>query len=472
MVCLYLQKWSITTVSIDNLSDMSSKKTIQRNILLVCMAMFALVAFEGYRVVKEYHTTQKTIEKKIDQLLINSAKKYGQEMFLSKMSDPNTPGFTLKKIDQSQDTIPLGFSVATLDTNLSDGLEMLMITSAIKNDPNFLTSFTDSLLVNGSALDIVSLTISIEGSAVEKQELTRKLKRSRWGSYSFSSEYPIIINSDSHIIKMCGNSNMLPEQKGLILLLIFVLLITLIIGISFVRLIRQIEREQHYQTVNEQYFFGLVHDLKTPLTYTKALLERIHITMAEKEIEIATQINEGNLQVDRLVTKVDELLTIPKLTSFKDRDFEESYLIDAIEQIEDELISTYTTISPTFVINMDVGKSYSLPLEHTTMLLRILMDNAVRYSGVSPKITIDVVEQEEKLLISISDNGGGLPIHNKKVCFSEKNSIETIDGVVKGYGIGLITAIRIMNALDGCLLYEKIDGGSRFTITIPIKKYE
>lgn len=197
--------------------------------------MLSLIAFEGYRVTKEYHTAQNTIQKKIDQLLINSAKKYGQEMFLSKMSNSKDASFALKPLES--DSIPLGFNVATLDTNLSDGLEMLMITSAIIEEPNFLNSFTDSLLVNGAALNITSLTVSIEGSARDKQEITRELKNNGWGSYSFSSKYPIIIDSDCHIINMWGKSDILTEQKGLILLLFIVLLITLIIGISFVSLI-------------------------------------------------------------------------------------------------------------------------------------------------------------------------------------------------------------------------------------------
>ena len=92
---------------------------------------------------------------------------------------------------------------------------MLMITSAITEDPNFLTSFTDSLVVNGATLNIKSLTISIEGSTVEKQEVTRNLKNNGWGSYSFYSEYPIVIDSDSHTLKIWGSTNMLPEQRAL-----------------------------------------------------------------------------------------------------------------------------------------------------------------------------------------------------------------------------------------------------------------
>lgn len=447
---------------------MSSKKAIHQNTLLVCFAMLSLIAFEGYRIAMDYNTTKKTIQKKVDQLLINSAKKYGQELFLSNITNSENASFALQPLEI--DSIPIGFNVATLDTNLSDGLEMLMITSAIIEDSNFLTSFTDSLVVNGATLNIKSLTVSIEGSAVEKQEVTRKLKNNGCGSYSFYSEYPIVIDSDSHTLKMWGSTNMLPEQRALILLLFFILIVVFIVGWSFTRLIRQIERVQHYQQVNEQYFFGLIHDLKTPLSYTKTLLDRIHITLVEKDEGAAVLVNEGNLQVDRLAAKVNELLAIPKLTSCSEKDFEEGYLTDIVEQIEDELISTYSNVSPTFIVQMNSDKSYCLPMEHLTILLRILMDNAVRYSGDTPKVIIDVVEHEKQLIISISDNGGGLPIAQTQLRFSEKSGIETIDGIVKGHGIGLITAIRIMSALGGCLLYERIEGGSKFTIDIPIKK--
>ncbi len=447
---------------------MSSKKAIHQNTLLVCFAMLSLIAFEGYRIAMDYNTTKKTIQKKVDQLLINSAKKNGQELFLSNITNSENASFALQPLEI--DSIPIGFNVATLDTNLSDGLEMLMITSAITEDSNFLTSFTDSLVVNGATLNIKSLTVSIEGSAVEKQEVTRKLKNNGWGSYSFYSEYPIVIDSDSHTLKMWGSTNMLPEQRALILLLFFILIVVFIVGWSFTRLIRQIERVQHYQQVNEQYFFGLIHDLKTPLSYTKTLLDRIHITLVEKDEGAAVLVNEGNLQVDRLAAKVNELLAIPKLTSCSEKDFKEGYLTDIVEQIEDELIYTYSNVSPTFNVHIDSDKSYYLPMEHLTILLRILMDNAVRYSGDTPKVIIDVVEHEKQLIISISDNGGGLPIAQTQLRFSEKSGIETIDGIVKGHGIGLITAIRIMSALGGCLLYERIEGGSKFTIDIPIKK--
>lgn len=57
------------------------------------------------------------------------------------------------------------------------------------------------------------------------------------------------------------------------------------------------------------------------------------------------------------------------------------------------------------------------------------MYNAVRYSGNTPKVIIVVVEQEKQLAISISDNGGGLPIAQTQLRFSDKSGMEIIDKI-------------------------------------------
>ena len=144
---------------------MTTKVTIRNNILLVCIAMLSLIGLEGYRLIKEYNTTKQAIETKIDKLLISTAKMYGQEKFLSGMSDRNNPSFIIQRIQESEiDTIPINFTSATLDTNLSEGLELLMITNAIKNDSNFLSTFAQLILEQEGAKDINELHLSIEGS--------------------------------------------------------------------------------------------------------------------------------------------------------------------------------------------------------------------------------------------------------------------------------------------------------------------
>lgn len=57
------------------------------------------------------------------------------------------------------------------------------------------------------------------------------------------------------------------------------------------------------------------------------------------------------------------------------------------------------------------------------------MYNAVRYLGNTPKVIIVVVEQEKQLAISISDNGGGLPIAQTQLRFSDKSGMEIIDKI-------------------------------------------
>lgn len=119
---------------------MTPRKIIRQNIILVCIAMLSLIGFEVHQLIKEYSTTNKSVQLRMDELLTLTAKMYGQQIFISEMSNPQRPSFTLKPIDEIvSDSIPINFTKATINSNLSEGLELLMITSAIKRIQIFLT---------------------------------------------------------------------------------------------------------------------------------------------------------------------------------------------------------------------------------------------------------------------------------------------------------------------------------------------
>ena len=64
---------------------MASRKIIRQNIILVCIAMLSLIGFEVHQLIKEYSTTNKSVQLRMDELLTLTAKMYGQQIFISAM---------------------------------------------------------------------------------------------------------------------------------------------------------------------------------------------------------------------------------------------------------------------------------------------------------------------------------------------------------------------------------------------------
>ncbi|MEE8318982.1 MAG: ATP-binding protein, partial [Dehalococcoidales bacterium] len=72
----------------------------------------------------------------------------------------------------------------------------------------------------------------------------------------------------------------------------------------------------------------------------------------------------------------------------------------------------------------------------------------------------------ERVKISVTDNGTGIPKENLNKIF---NPFFTTRGVGKGTGLGLSTCYGIVTAHGGLIHAENNDeGGATFTVTLPL----
>jgi len=98
-----------------------------------------------------------------------------------------------------------------------------------------------------------------------------------------------------------------------------------------------------------------------------------------------------------------------------------------------------------------------------------LLDNAVKYSGDSRTVRLEV-ERNEEVIIRVRDQGLGIPVSEQKQVLRKfvRGSAAKVRGI-KGTGIGLTIVRHIVEAHGGRLALESQPGkGSTFTILLPI----
>jgi signal transduction histidine kinase len=97
-----------------------------------------------------------------------------------------------------------------------------------------------------------------------------------------------------------------------------------------------------------------------------------------------------------------------------------------------------------------------------------LLDNAVKYSGDSPNVHVEV-EAGNQVAIRVRDQGAGIPKAEKNRIFrkfTRGSSAERFG--IRGTGIGLAMVKHIVDAHGGKVLIESEPGkGSTFTIRLP-----
>ena len=83
------------------------------------------------------------------------------------------------------------------------------------------------------------------------------------------------------------------------------------------------------------------------------------------------------------------------------------------------------------------------------------------------RITLSVVDDPsaDEVGIVVQDNGGGIPRGIPDRVF---DPFFTTREVGKGMGMGLSTCYGIVTAMGGFIEADNVDGGARFTITLPV----
>jgi signal transduction histidine kinase len=104
-----------------------------------------------------------------------------------------------------------------------------------------------------------------------------------------------------------------------------------------------------------------------------------------------------------------------------------------------------------------------------TLALRNLIENAVKYSPGASSIDVTVRSDARNVAIAVQDYGVGVPASEQRTVFRKfVRGSAARELMVKGTGIGLAMADRIVRAHGGSITLESAPGrGSTFTISLP-----
>jgi len=216
----------------------------------------------------------------------------------------------------------------------------------------------------------------------------------------------------------------------------------------------------------EQSVRGIVHDLKSPLSYVYTLLD--YVSSKEQDSDMQKQLHSAGNNVSKLVDKIELILSL--FSDKKQRIFMKpaSYnLYSQCEELFSELRITYQQKQPKCTLNIPENLNINVDPLYFEAVLRSLMDNAIKYSETTVKISISTNQSQNKLFLYIADSGSGIPPKEQNKIFQE---FYRISNKTKGHGIGLAFSKNIIKAHKGSIkLQSEVGKGSTFSIILPSK---
>ena len=215
------------------------------------------------------------------------------------------------------------------------------------------------------------------------------------------------------------------------------------------------------------------HELRTPLTSVKSYLEALDEGALSEPVApdfIKVSLDETN----RMMRMVTDLLHLSRIDN-------------ATSHLDVELINFTAFI--TFILNrfdkiraQDEEKKYEIVRDYPitsvwieidtdkmTQVIDNILNNAIKYSPDGGKITVSMKTTDDQMILSISDQGLGIPKEDLPKIFDRFYRVDKARSRAQGgTGLGLAIAKEIVKQHNGFIWAKSEYGkGSTFTIVLP-----
>lgn len=216
------------------------------------------------------------------------------------------------------------------------------------------------------------------------------------------------------------------------------------------------------------------HDLRTPLSairlYAQTLQSgKLKDDPARTEESLETIIRETAW----LDTMVDRVLTWR--AAEKDLDVLDLKAEPIREAVEDA-VRRFSSLTAPQEVDFQVDFGSRLPVLHDrhgiSMVTLNLLINAYKYTGTDKRISLSVKDQDDRVVLTVEDNGIGIPEREQRRIFEPFYRVDSrLRGQASGAGLGLAIVQHQVRSHRGDVRVVSAEGkGSRFTVTLPAAK--
>ncbi len=237
--------------------------------------------------------------------------------------------------------------------------------------------------------------------------------------------------------------------------------------IKWVGSLTDIHEQKRGQERKDEFISIASHEMKTPLTTTKAYLQMLERSLDANDIK-AVYAKKANQSVNRLNELIGELLDVSKIQlgrlNYTVTNFNFNEMIeDTVENLQ-IITQTHNIIKTGKVDNEVSGDKNRLQ-----QVLINLLNNAIKYSPGKQTVLLTVEQINDEIKVSVKDNGIGMSDESLKIIFDKYHRLEEHAVHFQGLGIGLFISYQIIERHHGKLWAEsEIGKGSTFYFTIPM----
>ena len=241
--------------------------------------------------------------------------------------------------------------------------------------------------------------------------------------------------------------------------------------IGVVTVIRDVTKEKEADRIKTELVSMVAHELKSPLTsiygFSELLLDsELNDPQAKEYAQVILS------ESTRLTDLINKFLDLSRLEAGRT----EIHMIPFdLRQVVDKITDVYKGQAEAKEIKVITELPRKLPLafgdpDMIEQVLLNLFSNAVKYSPNHSKVGIEAKVNDKEIVISVIDNGYGIPSEAIGRIFDKFYRVSDSEGTeeVEGSGLGLTLAKEIVEKHGGTItVNSRLGIGSIFSFSIP-----
>ena len=258
--------------------------------------------------------------------------------------------------------------------------------------------------------------------------------------------------------------------KRLGLMLLTSLVFSIICLLAFGYLKRILAKQKQLVAFKNDFLGTIVHELKRPVASLSFNLDCLslpafiddkskHELLVSRSMNATAELNDTINMIVALAKVEEGLLTLNKEPINLNQLFEElrgKFVSYPVKKVDIQTVYETKDVSVTGDANL------------LSQCFANLIDNAIKYSGNEVLIIITIRKTGHWIVVSIKDNGYGIPEEKLPVIFDKYSRAHTENTKINGFGIGLNYVKTIVEKHKGTVEVKSQQGlGSEFSVLLP-----
>ncbi len=253
------------------------------------------------------------------------------------------------------------------------------------------------------------------------------------------------------------------------------LMFIIVLMVTFFFTLIVLVRQKKITEMKNDFINNMTHEFKTPISTISLAAQMLNDEAITKSPNMFKHISSIiNDETKRLRFQVEKVL---QMSMFERRTntlkFKELNVDELIHGVTNTFAIKVENCGGSINVNFEAENPFVMADEmHLTNVIFNLMDNAVKYKKEDEALQLDVRtwNEQNKLMISIADNGIGMRKEDLKRVFDKFYRVHTANRHdVKGFGLGLAYVKKVVTNHKGTIKAESEFGqGAKFIITLPL----